>query len=129
MPLEIKIEQGHLGKPSADVATVKLIGSLDTATAPELERQLAPVLASTVSHLIFDLAGLKFISSAGLRVFAATRKPLQTRNGNASFINAQPQIREVFNIIQALPGVSIFESVEEMDRYLAARQRAINPNI
>jgi hypothetical protein len=35
----------------------------------------------------------------------------------------------VFNIIQALPGVSVFESVEEMDRYLAARQRAVNPNI
>ena len=31
-------------------------------------------------------------------------------------------------LVEALPGVSIFESVEEMDRYLAARQRAVNPN-
>ena len=49
---------------------MKLTGSLDTATAPELERQLAPVLAGPVKDLVFDLAQLKFISSAGLRVFS-----------------------------------------------------------
>lgn len=129
MPLDIAIEHGADGKPNADVATIKLNGSLDTATAPELERKLAPVLASSATQLVFDLKDLKFISSAGLRVFASVRKPLQERKGQASFVNAQPQIREVFKIIQALPGVSIFESIEEMDRYLAARQRAINPNI
>jgi anti-sigma B factor antagonist len=128
MELETQIQKNIAG-PSAGAITVKLTGSLDTATAPELERQLAPVLAGPVTDLIFDLAGLKFISSAGLRVFAAARKSLKARNGHLSFVNVQPQIQEVFNIIDALPGVSIFESVEEMDRYLAARQRAINPNI
>ncbi len=128
MSLEIHIEKLVNG-PSSGAATVKLKGSLDTATAPQLERELAPVLAGPVSDLIFDLADLKFISSAGLRVFAATRTPLKARNGKASFINLQPQIKEVFQIIEALPGVSIFASLDEMDRYLAARQRAVNPNI
>jgi anti-sigma B factor antagonist len=128
MELEIQIQKSIAG-PTAGAITAKLAGSLDTATAPELERQLAPVLAGPVTDLIFDLAGLKFISSAGLRVFATARKSLKARNGHLSFVNVQPQIQEVFNIIDALPGVSIFESVEEMDRYLAARQRAINPNV
>ena len=44
MPLEIQIQKG-VGPANAGTATVKLIGSLDTATAPELERQLAPLLA------------------------------------------------------------------------------------
>ncbi len=126
MPLEIQIQK-NATNPSA--VTVKLNGSLDTATAPQLESQLAPVLAGPVTDLIFDLANLKFISSAGLRVFASTRTPLKARNGKASFIHLQPQIKEVFQIIESLPGVSIFESLEEMDRYLAARQRAVNPNI
>jgi hypothetical protein len=39
--------------------------------------------------------------------------------------NLQPQIRKVFEIIQALPSLNIFESVEELDRYLAAMQRKV----
>ena len=120
MPLEIQIQKGAAEAPT----TVKLIGSLDTVTAPELEKQLGPVLGSGVKEIVFDLAQLKFISSAGLRVFAATRKQLKERGGQASFIHLQPQIQEVFDIIKALPGVAIFKDVAEMDRYLAARQRS-----
>ena len=123
MPLEIKIQK-EIGGPSAGVVTVKLTGSLDTATAPELEKQLAPVLAGSTKDLVFDLAQLKFISSAGLRVFASTRKTLKERGGQASFVHMQPQIQEVFEIMKSLPGVAVFKSVAELDRYLAARQRS-----
>lgn len=127
MPLEIQIEK-RLGTAGAGPITIKLNGSLDTATAPELERQLVPVLAGAVKELVFDLAQLKFISSAGLRVFSTTRKQLRERSGQASFVNMQPQIQEVFEIIKALPGVAVFNSVAELDAYLAARQRAHGEN-
>ena len=107
---------------------MKLTGSLDTATAPELERQLAPVLAGPVKDLVFDLAQLKFISSAGLRVFSMARKQLKERGGQASFVNMQPQIQEVFEIMKSLPGVAIFKDMAELDAYLAARQRAHEEN-
>jgi len=123
MPLEIQLQKDAPQKAGAVI--VKLTGSLDTATAPELEKQLAPVLAGPTKDIVFDLAQLKFISSAGLRIFSIVRKTLKERGGQASFMNMQPQIQEVFAIMKALPGVAIFESVEEMDRYLAARQRAI----
>ncbi len=120
----------HIKKPANpnEPATVKLYGSLDTATSPELERDLAPVLASPVKDIVFDLAELKFISSAGLRVFSNTRKQLRERGGQASFVHMQPQIKEVFEIIKALPGVTIFKDVAELDRYLAARQRSHEEN-
>src|SRR5512136_136241 len=123
MPLDIKIQK-DVGPQNAGAITVKLLGSLDTATAPDLERQLVPVLGGAVKDVVFDLAQLKFISSAGLRVFSTTRKTLKERGGQASFINMQPQIQEVFEIIKSLPGVAIFKDVAELDRYLAARQRA-----
>ena len=123
MPLDIQILK-DVGPQSTGAITIKLTGSLDTATAPELEQQLAPVLAGQVKDLVFDLAQLKFISSAGLRVFSTARKQLKERGGQASFINMQPQILEVFEIIKALPGVAVFTSVAELDRYLAARQRS-----
>jgi anti-anti-sigma factor len=122
MPLEIQIQKTAGAAPSGAV-TINLIGSLDTATAPELEKQLAPVLAGPVKDIVFNLAQLKFISSAGLRVFSTTRKTLRERGGQASFVHMQPQIQEVFEIIKALPGVGIFKNIAEFDQYLAARQR------
>ena len=122
MPLETKIKQS-LDAANRGAVTVELAGSLDTATAPELERQLAPILDTAVTDLIFDLADLKFLSSAGLRVFATARKRLKERGGQASFIRMQPQIHEVFEIIKALPGIGVFKNLAEMDDYLTARQR------
>lgn len=123
MPLEIQIQKSIAGQ-DAGAVTVKLSGSLDTATAPELEKQLAPVLGGGVKDLVFDLAGLKFISSAGLRVFSSARKTLKERGGQVSFVHMQPQIQEVFEIMKSLPGVAVFKDVAELDRYLAVRQRS-----
>ena len=122
MPLEILILK-TVGDKNPGAVTVKLTGSLDTATAPELERQLAPVLAGPVKHLVFDLAPLKFISSAGLRVFSSARKQLKERGGQTLFVNMQSQIAEVFEIMKSLPGVAVFKDEAELDRYLAVRQR------
>ena len=123
MALQIQIQK-DIGNQQARAVTVKLTGSLDTATAPELERQLSPVLAGPVKDLAFDLAELKFISSAGLRIFSIARKQLKERGGQASFVNMQPQIHEVFEIMKSLPGVAIFKDMAELDHYLAVRQRA-----
>jgi anti-sigma B factor antagonist len=125
MSLDIHIQNGIGGRETGTV-TVQLIGSLDTATAPELERRISPLLAapSDVTDMVFDLSRLRFISSAGIRVFALARRALKERNGQASFVHLQPQIQEVFEIIKALPGIAVFKDTTEMDRYLAARQRS-----
>ena len=123
MPLDIRIQK-DISDQGAGIITVKLKGSLDTATAPELAEQLAPVLARSMKDIVFDLAELTFISSAGLRVFASTRKMLKERGGQTSFVHMQPQIQEVFEIMKSLPGVAVFKDMEELDRYLAARQRS-----
>src|SRR5215831_6116473 len=98
MPLTIDIHQ-HTNSTNRPATTVFLHGSLDTGTAPQLEQQLKSVLDSATSDVVFDLARLEFISSAGLRVFAAARKCLQEHGGQASFIHLQPQIQKVFEII------------------------------
>jgi anti-anti-sigma factor len=123
MPLEIQIQKNLAGQ-AAGAVTVKLTGSLDTATAPELEKQIGPILAGSIKDLIFDLAGLTFISSAGLRIFSIARKQIKERGGQTSFIHMQPQIQEVFEIMKSLPGVAVFKNVAELDQYLAARQRS-----
>ena len=121
MSLEIQIKR-DLDLARQHMATVELTGSLDTATAPELERGLMPLIDGKLRHLVFDLAGLKFISSAGLRVFGIARKRMNEIGGQLAFVNMQPQIEEVFEIIKALPGLDVFKNMAEMDSYLSARQ-------
>lgn len=122
MKLDIQVQE-NIGGKQPGVITVKLSGSLDTATSPELERELSTVLAGPVKGLVFDMAQLKFISSAGLRVISMVRKKLAEKGSITAVINMQPQIKEVFNIIRALPGLDIFKDVAEFDEYIAARQR------
>lgn len=122
MPLEIKTFR-TIGGQDSGVVTLQLAGSLDTATAPELERQLASVMMGPVKAVVFDLAQLKFLSSAGIRVFSTTRKTLQEQGGQTSFVNLQPQVEMVFEVIKSLPGIAVFKDATELDRYLALLQR------
>ena len=122
MALEIQIKRTVDG-PRPGSMTVELSGTLDASTAPELEQRLGSSLTPDVKDLVFDLGKLTFISSAGLRVFSSARKRVKENGGASSFVNMQPQIREVFEIIKALPGVAVFESMAELDAYLARRQR------
>jgi anti-anti-sigma factor len=122
MALQIQVEKSTDPK-RAGVVTIKLTGSLDTATAPELDRELTACLAGPVNDLVFDLAGLKFVSSAGLRLFSVARKQIVARGGGrTSFINVQPQVQEVMAIIESLPGFALFKDIAALDRYLDSRR-------
>jgi anti-anti-sigma factor len=119
MPLEI---QKSADPQRPGVVTLKLIGSLDTATAPELDTVLIQTLSERCNDLVFDLGQLKFVSSAGLRLFSVARKQLVARGGHASFINMQPQVQEVFQIVESLPGFKLFNDIAALDRYLDSRR-------
>ncbi len=106
-------------------ARIALGGRLDTVSASELERQLEVLLDGRYDRLVLDLAGLDFISSAGIRVLVQARKCLGAQGGGVLMVNAQAQITKVFEIIKALPGMIVFRSNAEMDDYLGAIQRRI----
>ena len=76
--------------------TVALTGRLDTTTAPELEAALQQSLPG-ITSLIFDLAGLEYISSAGLRLLLSAQKEMN-RQGKMVVRGANETIREVFDI-------------------------------
>lgn len=117
MPLKIDIAAGKPG-----VARVSLDGSLDSDTAPALEKALTGVDAKTLL-IILDMRDLAFISSAGLRVIFAALKRQEAKGGEVVIINMGPGIKKVFEIVKALPSMNVFASVEEMDNYLAVFQK------
>ncbi len=114
MPLEITILPA-----TPTEARLLLNGSLDSETAPELERSLDLVTAKTI---IFNMKDLSFISSAGLRVIFATLKRQKAAGGKVAVCNMSPGVKKVFEIVKALPDLNIFSSTEELDEYLASFQ-------
>ena len=120
MDLTIRIDP-----PTAGSQRVALGGRLDTHSYAELDQQLAPLLASTVPSLVLDLAGLEYISSAGIRSIFRARKALAARGGKVLVVNPQPQIQKVFDVVKAVPLNEIFTSVAEADAYLDAMQRKV----
>jgi len=124
--MSLSVHVGQIYEPlKAPATVVKLVGRLDTATAPQAEKEIQPVVAGSLKEVIFDLAGLTFISSAGLRVLLGARKALAARGAQVHLTNLQPQIEKVLDIVKALPGINVFKNVKEMDEYLTAMQRKV----
>lgn len=73
--------------------TLAIEGRIDTITAPELE---AEIVTDGIDELVFDLANVDYISSAGLRVLLASQKKMAGKS--MKIANARPPVMEVFDI-------------------------------
>ncbi|MFZ2654175.1 MAG: STAS domain-containing protein [Victivallales bacterium] len=73
-------------------------GRLDAVTATAAEAAINRTIESGASNLILDLAGLDYVSSAGLRVLLVTAKRLSRQNGKIVLCGLQDAVREVFTI-------------------------------
>lgn len=86
MELEFINENGRL--------TVKVIGKLDTMTAPKLEEELSKKIEG-INEIVFDFEELKYISSSGIRVLVGTGKKV---NNNMIIVKPLDEVMEVFTI-------------------------------
>ena len=75
---------------------VALEGRLDTTTAPQLEAEIKDKL-SDMESLIFDLAALEYISSAGLRVLLSAQK-IMNKQGSMVVRNSTEEVKEIFEV-------------------------------
>jgi anti-anti-sigma factor len=107
------------------VVTVSPIGSIDTNTYLLLEEKVQSLLDNHPDVIIFDLEFLDYINSMGVRVLLKTKKAMQQGNGKIVFMHLQPQIKKVFDILNALPTLKVFANIEELDNYLDAMQKAV----
>lgn len=81
---------------TATAAVLKIIGRLDTTTAPELEAAI-DACAPGIKELVLDCAALEYVSSAGLRVILKAQKLMNTRGG-MKLTHVNETIMEVFDI-------------------------------
>ncbi len=101
----------------------KPIGSIDSVTSEMLEQRVNYILKGSPKSIVFDMKQTDYMSSAGVRVVFKVQKEMKVKGGQFYLTNLQPQIKKVFEIINALPSLQVFESIEELDKYLDRMQK------
>jgi anti-anti-sigma factor len=120
MTLDIKVKQTQPG-----VVTVTPAGPINAETHTTLSAELDRLLKEPIKTLVLDMAEVDFISSVGVGLIVKTKTTLTRRNGDLAMINMQQQVKKVFEVIRLLPTLNVFESVKELDDYLARLQQHI----
>ena len=83
-------------KANAEATAIEVAGRLDTTTAPMLEKTINEDIGD-VKHLILDINGVSYISSAGLRVLLSAQKKMQ-KIGSMKVKNVCAEVMEVFEM-------------------------------
>lgn len=92
---------------AGDKLTLEIVGRLDAATAPQLEKELNASLTG-VKSLTFDFSKLEYIASAGLRVLLVAQKRMN-KQGDMVIRNVKEEVNEVLE----MTGFSDFLNIEE----------------
>ena len=95
----------------SDIAIIAIKGRLDAVTVPQLEEQLTRWFEQPGTKLIFDLDGLEYISSAGLRVFLATAKKMKARDGKMGMARLRENVKDVFTISGFIALIPAFDTL------------------
>ncbi|MBR5785265.1 MAG: STAS domain-containing protein [Clostridia bacterium] len=80
-----------------ELVTLEITGRLDTTTAPNLEAVINEISEDT-KELIFNMAELEYISSAGIRVILSAYKKMNQSGGIMRIEKANDIVREVFEM-------------------------------
>lgn len=94
-------------------SVLKIKGRIDTIHSSVLEDEVNKQFDNGEKNLIFNCAGMNYISSSGLRVFLVAQKKAMALKGKLLLCNMQPSIQEIFRISGFSNLFSIFETQEE----------------
>ena len=120
MALVIRVEERR-----PQTKTLVLEGRLDHGSVDAFDKELDAVLGSEAKVVVFDLAGLEYITSAGLRSIFRAQKAMNARAGKAVLLNPRPQVQKVLEIVKVADLGLLFRSIQELDDYLDAMQKKV----
>ena len=74
-----------------------LEGRLDTLTAPEAE-EVFNQMAERFEKIVLNMAGVEYVSSAGLRTLERLHMAMKKKNGSLVLTNVRKMVMEVFEM-------------------------------
>jgi anti-sigma B factor antagonist len=75
------------------------VDEIDAGNAPELKRDVAPILDAG-RHVVIDLARLRFIDSSGLGAMLSCLRHVSARGGDLKLCALAPPVRAAFELVR-----------------------------
>jgi anti-sigma B factor antagonist len=95
------------------VTVYVLEGRIDTAGAVDLDLALQAAAANGKNKMILDMAGVRYIGSAGLRTMADVLTKNQKAGGDLKLVALNRKVERVLRIIGFDKFFSIYDGVDE----------------
>ncbi len=83
----------------AHTLIIEVVGRLDSEHAERLAEQAQAALRTGRVHLVFDLSGVSFINSAGLRALMQTIKGTQVSGGSLTLVNPSESVWRALQLV------------------------------
>lgn len=98
---------------SGEQLVLSLAGRMDGTGAQQVAAAIQQNLNDHDTAIIFDLGGVDYLSSAGLRVFQDSIRKMKERNGQVAVCRLQDFVRKLLNSGGFLKVLASYPSVEE----------------
>lgn len=79
--IRVAAEAGPAARCGAGRVVVSIVGELDVASSPDLERELLAVLSSGSKNLVVDTSEVAFIDASGIGVLISAARLARERGG------------------------------------------------
>ena len=96
-----------------DVLIISVEGRMDASNAPVAEGEINKALEGEHKRLLFDLSGLEYLSSGGLRVILGAAKEIRRREGKVALAALKEYVYEIFEVSGFTAMIPIKNTVEE----------------
>ncbi|NNL76045.1 MAG: STAS domain-containing protein [Desulfobacterales bacterium] len=94
------------------IVSITIKGRLEADSSPEAEKVVREVLRGPTTRLLFNLSGLEYLSSAGLRVVLTAAKEMKRRDGKIVLCSLNEFVKEIFEVSGFQSLIPITDSVE-----------------
>lgn len=94
------------------VTVVSVGGEIDLSTAPAFETVIAEALDEHRQVVVVELSAVNFMSSAGLRILAATHEKL-CKSGQLTVVAGNPAVRRAIQLAGLDQLFSLYESLSD----------------
>lgn len=102
-----------LVEEKGEVVVVRLKGRLDAASSPQVEKKINAIIESGHFKLLLNLAGVDYLSSAGMRLMLSVSKKLKHLEGKVVACNLSDEVLEVIKMAGFNQVLELYPSEEE----------------
>jgi anti-sigma B factor antagonist len=99
------------GRLDNGTPVVSVMGDVDVATAPALERTLLDVTSTGAREVIVDLTGCSFLDSRGLETLTDMRARLERSDRSLALVLSSPSLMRIFQITRVAEWLEIYPSL------------------